>query len=106
MILYKVSKTISAMRYKMEIKYFSMSELFHDPISGREYVSVSKEQNGIINYISRQDGNNGLECLISVQDTEPMQAHCITVGAETQACFYQPFPFYHGRGGLFLYTLK
>ena len=47
----------------MEIKYFSMSELFHDPISGKDYPE-HKRIKGKIPYISATVNNNEISDFI------------------------------------------
>ena len=54
-------------------------------------------ENKIFPYITRTDNNNGLHSFISKQNVEINKGNCLTIGLDTQTCFYQDKSFYTGQ---------
>lgn len=48
-------------------------------------------------YITRTENNNGIHSFISKQNIEINNGNCLTIGLDTQTCFYQEKPFYTGQ---------
>ncbi|WP_410174255.1 restriction endonuclease subunit S [Mycoplasmopsis cynos] len=47
--------------------------------------------------MTRTDNNNGIHSLVSKQNKEINKGNCLTIGLDTQTCFYQEEDFYTGQ---------
>ena len=58
---------------------------------------IVEGKNKIFPYITRTDINNGLHSFISEQNVKINNGNCLTIGLDTQTCFYQDKSFYTGQ---------
>lgn len=82
-----------------EFKPFSLNTVFSitSTINGIDGNKLQKND-GEHPYITRTDLCNGITNFLDKQENYKLNdGNCITVGLDTQTCFYQPKPFYTGQ---------
>lgn len=65
--------------------------------TGIDKIRLNTKGDEIIPYVTRTDKNNGMDSYIPMQDISPDDGGVITIGLDTQTCFFQPMTFYTGQ---------
>ncbi len=102
--LKKIKELPNLIKKSNDINVFTWNEFLISDVfniySSKNSLDKNKIKNGNgkkFNYITRTNKNNGIFGKISKQNVELNKKNCLTIGLDTQTCFYQDEDFYTGQ---------